>query len=167
MRCRCRCRGLGWVTGWMSRWNGGGLGLGGMYPSWRGGLSAREESTGQRRCLLNERAPFALASRRADSNVRGAPRFPSSTSFLLSFPLLHLLYRLPLTTMPRLQILQHKSYHPYLESNRQRVRDDEAKAAALEAQEERAALDQVSTTLFCHPESCFSSSSYFAESDAP
>lgn len=45
--------------------------------------------------------------------------------------------------MPRLQILQHKSYHPYLESNKQRVRDDEAKAAALEAEEERAALDEV------------------------
>jgi hypothetical protein len=45
--------------------------------------------------------------------------------------------------MPRLQILQHKSYHPYLETNKQRVRDDEAKAAALEAEEERAALNEV------------------------
>ncbi|KAJ9100626.1 hypothetical protein QFC21_003670 [Naganishia friedmannii] len=44
--------------------------------------------------------------------------------------------------MPRLQILQHKSYHPYLETNKQRVRDDEAKAAALEAEEERTALNQ-------------------------
>jgi hypothetical protein len=46
--------------------------------------------------------------------------------------------------MPRLQILQHKSYHPYLESNKQRVRDDEAKAAALEAEEERTSLGLVS-----------------------
>lgn len=50
--------------------------------------------------------------------------------------------------MPRLQILQHKSYHPYLESNKQRVRDDEAKAAALEAEEERTALDQVRLPFF-------------------
>ncbi|GHJ87233.1 hypothetical protein NliqN6_3635 [Naganishia liquefaciens] len=47
--------------------------------------------------------------------------------------------------MPRLQILQHKSYHPYLESNKQRVRDDEAKAAQLEQDDERRALDQNST----------------------
>ncbi|KAJ9095374.1 hypothetical protein QFC19_007618 [Naganishia cerealis] len=52
--------------------------------------------------------------------------------------------------MPRLQILQHKSYHPYLESNKQRVRDDEAKAAALEAEEERTALSENSTTRLEH-----------------
>ncbi|KLT42945.1 hypothetical protein CC85DRAFT_73048 [Cutaneotrichosporon oleaginosum] len=34
--------------------------------------------------------------------------------------------------MPRLQILHHKSYHPYSEKNKQRVREDEAKARAEE-----------------------------------
>ncbi|WVN85401.1 uncharacterized protein L203_100547 [Cryptococcus depauperatus CBS 7841] len=39
--------------------------------------------------------------------------------------------------MPRLQILQHKSYHPYLEKNKQRVREDEARA-----REEELAIEQ-------------------------
>ncbi|TXT11249.1 hypothetical protein VHUM_02000 [Vanrija humicola] len=40
--------------------------------------------------------------------------------------------------MPRLQILHHKSYHPYNEKNKQRVREDEAKAAAEQlAREQR------------------------------
>lgn len=52
--------------------------------------------------------------------------------------------------MPRLQILQHKSYHPYLESNKQRVRDDEARAARLEQEEERRALDQVQSLCPSH-----------------
>ncbi|KAK4683808.1 hypothetical protein P7C73_g6411, partial [Tremellales sp. Uapishka_1] len=43
--------------------------------------------------------------------------------------------------MPRLQILQHKSYHPYLESNKQKVREDEAKARAEEAQQEQKRID--------------------------
>ncbi|GFZ43570.1 hypothetical protein JCM24511_01290 [Saitozyma sp. JCM 24511] len=43
--------------------------------------------------------------------------------------------------MPRLQILQHKSYHPYLEKNKQRVREDEARAAAEELQREQKRVD--------------------------
>jgi hypothetical protein len=43
--------------------------------------------------------------------------------------------------MPRLQILQHKSYHPYLEKNKQRVREDEARAAAEEAALEQSRID--------------------------
>ncbi|RXK36135.1 hypothetical protein M231_06626 [Tremella mesenterica] len=47
--------------------------------------------------------------------------------------------------MPRLQILQHKSYHPYLEKNKQRVREDEAKAAAAELEQEQKRIDKDST----------------------
>ncbi|WVQ97425.1 hypothetical protein IAU59_004538 [Kwoniella sp. CBS 9459] len=43
--------------------------------------------------------------------------------------------------MPRLQILQHKSYHPYLEKNKQRVREDEARARAEELAKEQKQLD--------------------------
>ncbi|KAK8865955.1 hypothetical protein IAR55_001104 [Kwoniella newhampshirensis] len=43
--------------------------------------------------------------------------------------------------MPRLQILQHKSYHPYLEKNKQRVREDEARARAEELAEEQKRVD--------------------------
>ncbi|WWD17854.1 hypothetical protein CI109_102298 [Kwoniella shandongensis] len=43
--------------------------------------------------------------------------------------------------MPRLQILQHKSYHPYLEKNKQRVREDEARAAAEELAREQKRVD--------------------------
>ncbi|WVR05923.1 hypothetical protein IAU60_002949 [Kwoniella sp. DSM 27419] len=43
--------------------------------------------------------------------------------------------------MPRLQILQHKSYHPYLEKNKQRVREDEARAAAEELEREQKQVD--------------------------
>ncbi|ORX36014.1 hypothetical protein BD324DRAFT_629861 [Kockovaella imperatae] len=43
--------------------------------------------------------------------------------------------------MPRLQILQHKSYHPYLEKNKQRVREDEARAAAEELANEQRRVD--------------------------
>lgn len=43
--------------------------------------------------------------------------------------------------MPQLHILQHKSYHPYSEKNKQRVRTDEARAAAEAAEAERARLD--------------------------
>ncbi|WWC58697.1 uncharacterized protein I303_101241 [Kwoniella dejecticola CBS 10117] len=43
--------------------------------------------------------------------------------------------------MPRLQILHHKSYHPYLEKNKQRVRDDEARAKAEELAKEQLQID--------------------------
>ncbi|WVF70495.1 hypothetical protein IAT40_005285 [Kwoniella sp. CBS 6097] len=43
--------------------------------------------------------------------------------------------------MPRLQILHHKSYHPYLEKNKQRVREDEARAQAEELAKEQKQLD--------------------------
>ncbi|WVQ70881.1 hypothetical protein IAR50_000406 [Cryptococcus sp. DSM 104548] len=43
--------------------------------------------------------------------------------------------------MPRLQILQHKSYHPYLEKNKQRVREDEARARAEEQEQEQNRVD--------------------------
>ncbi|WRT64180.1 uncharacterized protein IL334_001109 [Kwoniella shivajii] len=43
--------------------------------------------------------------------------------------------------MPRLQILHHKSYHPYLEKNKQRVREDEARAHAEELAEEQKEID--------------------------
>ncbi|KAL7424723.1 hypothetical protein Q5752_000407 [Cryptotrichosporon argae] len=43
--------------------------------------------------------------------------------------------------MPRLQILQHKSYHPYNEKNKQRVREDEAKAQAEEEAKQQRAFD--------------------------
>ncbi|WWD09455.1 hypothetical protein V865_007579 [Kwoniella europaea PYCC6329] len=43
--------------------------------------------------------------------------------------------------MPRLQILHHKSYHPYLEKNKQRVREDEARAAAEELAKEQKEID--------------------------
>ncbi|WVW82349.1 hypothetical protein I302_104356 [Kwoniella bestiolae CBS 10118] len=43
--------------------------------------------------------------------------------------------------MPRLQILHHKSYHPYLEKNKQRVREDEARAAAEELAKEQKSID--------------------------
>ncbi|OCF30379.1 hypothetical protein I316_07986 [Kwoniella heveanensis BCC8398] len=43
--------------------------------------------------------------------------------------------------MPRLQILHHKSYHPYLEKNKQRVREDEARARAEELAKEQKQLD--------------------------
>ncbi|CED82586.1 CBF1-interacting co-repressor CIR, N-terminal domain [Phaffia rhodozyma] len=43
--------------------------------------------------------------------------------------------------MPRLQILVHKSYHPYLEKNKQRVRDDERKEEErIRREEERVLL---------------------------
>ena len=41
-------------------------------------------------------------------------------------------------------IHSHKSYHPYLEKNKQRVREDEAKAAQDEAEKEQARIDQAS-----------------------
>ncbi|ORY23222.1 hypothetical protein BCR39DRAFT_363326 [Naematelia encephala] len=44
--------------------------------------------------------------------------------------------------MPRLQILQHKSYHPYLEKNKQRVREDEARAREEEEERERQRIDE-------------------------
>ncbi|KIR55550.1 hypothetical protein I315_02139 [Cryptococcus gattii Ru294] len=47
--------------------------------------------------------------------------------------------------MPRLQILQHKSYHPYLEKNKERVRQDEARAREEELAEEQKRLDNVGT----------------------
>ncbi|KGB77440.1 hypothetical protein CNBG_3278 [Cryptococcus deuterogattii R265] len=43
--------------------------------------------------------------------------------------------------MPRLQILQHKSYHPYLEKNKERVRQDEARAREEELAQEQKRLD--------------------------
>ncbi|WWC86292.1 uncharacterized protein L201_001165 [Kwoniella dendrophila CBS 6074] len=43
--------------------------------------------------------------------------------------------------MPRLQILHHKSYHPYLEKNKQRVREDEARARAEELAAEQREVD--------------------------
>ncbi|ODN84546.1 hypothetical protein L202_00476 [Cryptococcus amylolentus CBS 6039] len=43
--------------------------------------------------------------------------------------------------MPRLQILQHKSYHPYLEKNKQRVREDEARAREEEQEREQHRVD--------------------------
>ncbi|WVQ85394.1 hypothetical protein IAT38_007559 [Cryptococcus sp. DSM 104549] len=43
--------------------------------------------------------------------------------------------------MPRLQILQHKSYHPYNEKNKQRVREDEAKARVEELAREQKRID--------------------------
>ncbi|KAL0252526.1 hypothetical protein I308_101918 [Cryptococcus tetragattii IND107] len=43
--------------------------------------------------------------------------------------------------MPRLQILQHKSYHPYLEKNKERVRQDEARAREEELAKEQQRLD--------------------------
>ncbi|OWZ62190.1 hypothetical protein AYX14_06202 [Cryptococcus neoformans] len=43
--------------------------------------------------------------------------------------------------MPRLQILQHKSYHPYLEKNKERVRQDEARALEEEIAKEQKRLD--------------------------
>ncbi|BEJ14333.1 hypothetical protein CspHIS471_0401000 [Cutaneotrichosporon sp. HIS471] len=46
--------------------------------------------------------------------------------------------------MPRLQILQHKSYHPYSEKNKQRVRKDEAKARAEEDQRQQEAIEAAS-----------------------
>lgn len=39
---------------------------------------------------------------------------------------------------------RHKSYHPYLEKNKERVRKDEERAAVLEADEEKQMLDAVS-----------------------
>ncbi|RSH84162.1 uncharacterized protein EHS24_005667 [Apiotrichum porosum] len=49
--------------------------------------------------------------------------------------------------MPRLQLLPHKSYHPYNEKNKQRVREDEAKARAEELEREQKAIDAVGTHL--------------------
>ncbi|KAL1410636.1 hypothetical protein Q8F55_004653 [Vanrija albida] len=46
--------------------------------------------------------------------------------------------------MPRLQILQHKSYHPYNEKNKQRVREDEAKAAAEQLAREQRDIEAAS-----------------------
>lgn len=46
----------------------------------------------------------------------------------------------------RLSVLthrRHKSYHPYLEKNKQRVREDEARAAAEELQREQKRVDAV------------------------
>lgn len=43
--------------------------------------------------------------------------------------------------MARLQILVHKSYHPYLEKNKQKVREDERKEEdRLKREEERVQL---------------------------
>lgn len=50
--------------------------------------------------------------------------------------------------MPRLQILHHKSYHPYNEKNKQKVREDEAKAAAEELAREQKRIDVVSILHF-------------------
>ncbi|WWC66294.1 uncharacterized protein I206_100195 [Kwoniella pini CBS 10737] len=44
--------------------------------------------------------------------------------------------------MPRLQILHHKSYHPYLEKNKQRVREDEARARAEALAKEQLQVDE-------------------------
>lgn len=52
--------------------------------------------------------------------------------------------------MARLQILQHKSYHPYLESNKQRVRDDEKRQRELDEAEERRVLQAVSSKATLH-----------------
>lgn len=41
-------------------------------------------------------------------------------------------------------LASHKSYHPYLDKNKQRVRDDEARAAVLQEEEERNAIKTVS-----------------------
>ena len=81
-------------------------------------------------------------------------------------PTVHRLSRIllaPTGNMPRLQILQcvkasldaskpqltnsnrHKSYHPYLEKNKQRVREDEAKAAEAEMAKEQKRVEKVST----------------------
>ncbi|GMK58820.1 hypothetical protein CspeluHIS016_0602620 [Cutaneotrichosporon spelunceum] len=46
--------------------------------------------------------------------------------------------------MPRLQILHHKSYHPYSEKNKQRVREDEAKARAEAEQQQQQAIEAAS-----------------------
>lgn len=43
----------------------------------------------------------------------------------------------------RLSHRRHKSYHPYLEKNKQRVREDEARAAAEELQREQKRVDAV------------------------
>lgn len=42
--------------------------------------------------------------------------------------------------------IRHKSYHPYLEKNKDRVRKDEERAAVLEADEERRMIDAVNET---------------------
>lgn len=39
--------------------------------------------------------------------------------------------------------LRHKSYHPYLESNKQKVRDDEARARLDEELREQTTLEEV------------------------
>ena len=43
----------------------------------------------------------------------------------------------------RLNIARHKSYHPYLESNKQKVRDDEARARLDEELREQTSLEEV------------------------
>jgi len=40
-------------------------------------------------------------------------------------------------------IKRHKSYHPYLEKNKQRVREDEAKAAEAELAKEQKRVEKV------------------------
>jgi hypothetical protein len=45
--------------------------------------------------------------------------------------------------LPLLTRRRHKSYHPYLEKNKQRVREDEARAAAEELQREQKRVDAV------------------------
>ena len=46
------------------------------------------------------------------------------------------------------QIDSHKSYHPYLESNKQKVREDEAKARAEELAKEQKMIDNVGLVSF-------------------
>jgi hypothetical protein len=43
-----------------------------------------------------------------------------------------------------LRVHRHKSYHPYLEKNKERVRKDEERAAILQAEQEQQSLDSVS-----------------------
>jgi hypothetical protein len=72
-------------------------------------------------------------------------KYASSTDSTVSF--LSYLPKEPNIDSPLIPRLasscRHKSYHPYLEKNKDRVRKDEERAAILEAEEEKELLDIV------------------------
>lgn len=87
---------------------------------------------------------------RGGPSVRGASSFPASLPSTQETVVRAEPPRPSPLAMARLQILQHKSYHPYLESNKQRVRDDEKRQRELDEAEERRVLQAVSSKATLH-----------------